>query len=382
MKKIILGLCCIAPLLLSCSFGSAPSSDPASTSVSVALSETETERVYAMYKANGGNLSYQEWLASIKGEPGADGTSIRSGRGVPQPTLGHDGDVYIDFADFDFYIRVSGSWILIGNLKGAQGEQGPKGDKGDKGDQGEQGEQGSQGAQGDKGDQGEPGEEGPRGASFLTGVGYPPSTEGQNGDSYLDLQTLRVYHKVNGVWEFYAYMGHEQASSSNYPMSSYYDPGYSTAPGLTTESRPPVSSQAPASSWQPYSSTVLVSSEQSIESTQWFSMYSADIKENLEDNGYTVNLYSKAEAEAAIKGIDYVVDITDAIYAFKDEGHSLIAFFCDTIEDANAFLTKNESTMYTWAEKNTVDPKVGLYNNVVYTGDYEAVAAAGIPVSK
>ena len=109
MKKIFLGLCCIAPLLLSCSFDLAP----ASSSVSVAMSETETERVYAMYKANGGNLSYQEWLASIKGEPGADGTSIRSGRGVPQPSLGRDGDVYIDFGSFDFYVRASGSWFLV-----------------------------------------------------------------------------------------------------------------------------------------------------------------------------------------------------------------------------------------------------------------------------
>ena len=351
MKKIILGLCCIAPLLLSCSFGSTPSSDPASTSVSVALSETETERVYAMYKANGGNLSYQEWLASIKGEPGADGTSIRSGRGVPQPTLGHDGDVYIDFADFDFYIRVSGSWILIGNLKGAQGEQGPKGDKGDKGDTGEQGEQGSQGAQGDKGDQGEPGEEGPRGTSFLTGVGYPSSTQGQDGDSYLDLESLRVYHKVNGVWEFFAYMGREQTSSSYYPVSS----------------EAPFSSQATGYS-------------EAIETSEWYNLYLSDVYKGLTNNGYTVTVYDGGSAQSAIVGIDYVVDIVGAITAIKDDRLSLITFFCRSIDDAETFTIKNVSVMLDWAEKNVGDPKVGQHNKVAYTGDSDAAIAAGLIV--
>ena len=257
MKKTILGLACVTPLLLSCSFGGlnitvqpassdspissgAPASS-ASSSVSVMMSENETERIYALYKANGGNLSYQEWLASVKGEPGADGTSIRSGRGVPQSSLGRDGDVYIDFDSLDFYLRASGFWTLVGNLKGIQGEQGVQGEQGPKGDQGEQGPQGSQGIQGEQGPKGDQGEQGPQGsqgiqgeqgpkgdkgdkgdqgASFLTGIGVPSSSEGNDGDSYLDLQTLRVYHKVNGVWEFFAYIGGGQESTSSYSSSS------------------------------------------------------------------------------------------------------------------------------------------------------------------
>ena len=68
--------------------------------------ETRTREIYNLYVANGGTLTYEEWLEPIKGE------------------------------------------------------QGPKGDKGDKGDQGEKGDKGDQGEQGEQGQTGRDGNDG------------------------------------------------------------------------------------------------------------------------------------------------------------------------------------------------------------------------------
>ena len=97
---------------------------------------TQIEKVYAQYvvyaQAQGEDpLSYEEWLATIKGEKGD---------------------------------------------KGDQGEQGVQGEKGEKGDQGEQG------IQGEKGDTGAQGEKGDQGATGAQGVGIEKVELDENGD--------------------------------------------------------------------------------------------------------------------------------------------------------------------------------------------------------
>ncbi len=104
--------------------------------------------VYQAYRDNGGTLSYEEWLASIKGEKGekgdkgdkgdpgkdgkdgkdgvngADGSSIINGKGAPANSLGKDGDSYIDTDTYDYYVKSNGSWSKSGNIKGEKGEDG------------------------------------------------------------------------------------------------------------------------------------------------------------------------------------------------------------------------------------------------------------------
>ena len=80
--------------------------------------------VYEAYQNNGGTLSYDEWLASIKGEKGDTGDQGPKGE------------------------------------KGDPGEQGPKGEKGDTGDQGPKGEKGDRGEDGNPGKDGENGDDG------------------------------------------------------------------------------------------------------------------------------------------------------------------------------------------------------------------------------
>lgn len=46
---------------------------------------------------------------------------------------GIDGDYYLNTTSGDLFHKESGSWVLVGNLKGAMGPEGPQGDKGDTG---------------------------------------------------------------------------------------------------------------------------------------------------------------------------------------------------------------------------------------------------------
>jgi hypothetical protein len=128
--------------------------------------EKKVYAIYESYKAAGGTLSYEDWLASIKGEkgdtgatgpkgdkgdPGADGTNgtngtdgkdgtngtngvdgtaMLTGSGAPTDTLGKDGDSYVDIATWDYYVKASGAWTLKGNIKGANGVDGTNGTNG------------------------------------------------------------------------------------------------------------------------------------------------------------------------------------------------------------------------------------------------------------
>jgi len=53
------------------------------------------------------------------GKDGKDGSSVLTGEGAPENTLGKDGDSYIDLGTWDYYVKEGGSWVLKGNIKGA-----------------------------------------------------------------------------------------------------------------------------------------------------------------------------------------------------------------------------------------------------------------------
>lgn len=161
-------------------------------STSSSVSKDEIHQVYDSYVANGGTLSYEEWLASIKGtlkgekgdkgdagkngsdgkdgkdgSDGKDGYSLLSGEGEPSSSLGKDGDSYVDVSTWDYYTKKDGSWKKTGNIKGANGEQG---------------------------------ENGKNGTSVLTGNGVPSDELGDDGDSYIDNDTFDYYVKSDGAW--------------------------------------------------------------------------------------------------------------------------------------------------------------------------------------
>ena len=94
---------------------------------------------YEIAKENGFNGTETEWLASLKGEPGAAGASGKDGENGKTPYVGDNGNWYIGADDTGKPSR------------GAKGDKGEKGEKGDTGAQGIQGEKGDTGAQGPQG---------------------------------------------------------------------------------------------------------------------------------------------------------------------------------------------------------------------------------------
>lgn len=99
-----------------------------------------------------------------------------NGSGVPSAGLGNDNDNYIDNVTGNYYKKVSGSWVLQGNLQGPAGATG------------------ATGATGPAGANGAPG------SQIYTGAGVPSPLLGVNGDFYVDNAGSAYYHKAAGAW--------------------------------------------------------------------------------------------------------------------------------------------------------------------------------------
>ena len=208
MKKKLSTLLCallLSTALTACEFSNVGSQNPSGdeSAITDRSNEEEMHRIYNLYLANGGDLTYEEWLASIKGEKGDQGEKGDKGDTGEQGQQGEKGEK-----------GDTGEQGPKGDT-GAQGQQGEKGDKGDTGATGSQGPKGDTGEQGPKGDKGDTGEQGPKGdtgeqgpqgdkgndgASVLIGQGEPSAEDGKNGDSYVDTESFNYYVKENGVW--------------------------------------------------------------------------------------------------------------------------------------------------------------------------------------
>ena len=132
--------------------------------------------IYQLYKAAGGGMSYEEWLSTIRG---ADGSQFYADGVDPDDASGKDGDIFVNIASWNFFLKIGGSWRNLGCLKGAQGEQGPQGPKGDQGEQGPKGDAGSQ---------------------IYADGSDPAANSGKEGDVFFNIATWDVFMKLNGAW--------------------------------------------------------------------------------------------------------------------------------------------------------------------------------------
>ena len=117
-------------------------------------------------------------------------------------------------------------------------------------------------------------------------------------------------------------------------------------------------------------------------------MYGATASESkLKSNGYTVEVYTDAEARARITAINFEgITIANALIANKGTGDNadmLLAFYFNSVADCDLFHSRNNyenhAAMDNYATRelgSNLAKKVGTMNNVCYCGSETSYAAA------
>jgi flagellin-like protein len=118
------------------------------------------------------------------GAAGTNGAAWHVGTSDPSAVLGVNGDFYFNTATDDVYQKVSGSWALIGSLRGQQGTPGIDGVNGT------------------------------NGTNWYVGEGIPPSDLGGTGDWYFSNNTNYVYNKLATGWQYIANLTGQTGSTS------------------------------------------------------------------------------------------------------------------------------------------------------------------------
>lgn len=172
------------------------------------------------------------------GANGTNGNTLLVGSGEPAADLGNQGDSYVDVTNWVYYYKGSGSWMNQGSFKGADGNDGNDGvsitsivrTSGN-------GAAGTTDTYTITYSEGSPttftvynGADGVNGSSFLTGSGAP-TTQGNNGDTYLDIVTADVYTKANDTW---TKVGNIQGAEGHTPVITINAQGYWTVDGVAT----------------------------------------------------------------------------------------------------------------------------------------------------
>lgn len=152
--------------------------------------EGGAEDIDVLTSAKSVSLQNGKTVQALFDEGGLDGTMWHIGTSAPSNSLGKDKDFYMNKTTYDIYIKQSGQWGLVGNIKGSKGDAGQPGTPGTPGEKGEPGTPGQKG---------EPGAKGADGATWLFGTSVP-SSQGKTGDFYLKTDTFDIYSKATGSW--------------------------------------------------------------------------------------------------------------------------------------------------------------------------------------
>lgn len=131
--------------------------------------------IYIRFSLDGGS-TYPVGPLRIMGDTGVDGLSA------------------YEVAVENSFIGTESEW-----LQSLVGPQGPHGIQGIQGPEGPQGQQGIQGIQGPAGEDGADGLAGSDGRTILSGSGAP-TTQGEDGDFYLDTAASTLYGPKNVTW--------------------------------------------------------------------------------------------------------------------------------------------------------------------------------------
>ncbi len=125
MKRLIKLLCFTMIIVLIFTFSGCKPEEPGNG--------FDFQEVYEIALERGYEGTLEELIELFKGEaglPGADGATWYTGEGAPADTSGNNGDFYLDTVTFDVYLKGGGSWHLITNIIGPKGEKGGPGKDG------------------------------------------------------------------------------------------------------------------------------------------------------------------------------------------------------------------------------------------------------------
>ena len=150
------------------------------------------------------------------GKDGADGTVWRAGTSYTEFTDAKVGDFFIDTDDYVLYQKNANSWTVVMTN---YGKPGTNGQPGQTGPQGPQGETGSTGAPGSTGATGEAGKDG---STWLSGD-VAPTTEGKDGDFYLNESTYDIYKNTDGTWAKIGTLSAETNNITTTELSPWYN---------------------------------------------------------------------------------------------------------------------------------------------------------------
>ncbi len=135
--------------------------------------ETQITIIYTGYNGTNG----------IDGTNGKDGTNWLFGMIAPTAELGNEGDLYLNFATWNVYVKSYDGWQLLGCIKGEEGTNGTDGINGTNGIDGKDGQRGAM--------------------AFYEGI-YEPTSDMtlMNGDSFF-YKNGDVYVYFNGSWVYF-----------------------------------------------------------------------------------------------------------------------------------------------------------------------------------
>lgn len=142
--------------VVNCNCPAGPQGEPGTTGTSITnvdAVQLGDEFYLRIFYSNGGQedvllpLVPGEDGTSIQGPAGEDGSKILFNATVDN-AIGSNDDVLIHTSTFDVYLKISGVWVLQGNIQGPAGPAGPQGVQGPAGANGTNGADGANGTNG------------------------------------------------------------------------------------------------------------------------------------------------------------------------------------------------------------------------------------------
>jgi len=132
--------------------------------------------------------------APVNGTNGLNGATWIVGDTEPASEIGSNGDLYFNYATLDIYYKTNDVWTYLANIQGQTGPQGP---------QGETGPAGQDGINGTNGIDGTNGTDGRNGSIWYNElVANLTDDLGYDGDYYM-FTNGTVYYKMNGTWVYF-----------------------------------------------------------------------------------------------------------------------------------------------------------------------------------